>query len=422
MRALALCVAGASVIGSLFLSGTVAQASGLDIVATVNVTFSSQVVNSGEFVFVASDAEISVINVESNAIVRTVSTVAALNPQGSAIVGHKVYFANSASDNITILNTNTWTVSYLTTTGCVRPSQLLPMDSMRLVVNCVDSSSIQVIDTAADVVLQTVAVGTSPAAMSANGSKVFVPNSRSSPDSVSIVDTSVNPASVTTVVVGTQPEGTTYFDGQLFVVNFEGPSVSILMSSYPYTLNATPSVSPRPQAIAACAGKIFTANRDSGNSSVIDPTSNLVTQTIALGGTGATTHVLGVNGGHAYFLNYSLSTVSVVDCAAEVVVGAVNSASGPSSISFTCSNAYIGGLNQISVLTLPENSCSETTPVNARQRPAYLQQLPRAPGTDCNALTRPDLDWYGNQEVWEPSWAEWAVPISGGPVCTRLLE
>lgn len=351
-RSRAIALASCLVAGLSLLPGQwVSAAPTFEVAATINVTFSSQVTASDRYAFVASDTEVVVIDSESNSVVRRVSTSGALSPQDGAVVGNKVYFANVGSDNLTILDMNTWTVSYLPTIGCSLPVSLLPLSSTRMVVDCRGSDAIQVINTSTDRIIQTVGVGPGSRGMSANGNVVFVPNSFAG--SVSIVNTNDNPTTAVTVLVGTQPEWTAYLDGKIYVANFGANTVSILNGSSPYSAVATVPVGTQPQGIDPCAGMIFTANRDSGSTSVISPATNSVTNTIALAGAGAITHVMGVNGNYAFFLNFTPSTVSVVDCVTNTVAATVPSAPSPGSIAFSRAYAYVAGTNQLTAITLP---------------------------------------------------------------------
>lgn len=53
--------------------------------------------------------------------------------------------------------------------------------------------------------------------------------------------------------------------------------------------------------------------------------------------------------------------------------------------------------------------------------PDVIQQVGRLPSEDCSGLMIPELDWSGATGNWGPSWAQWAVPVTGGYVCTRRL-
>ncbi len=254
-----------------------------------------------------------------------------------------------------------------------------------MVVDCRSSGKIQVIDPSADSIVQTVTVGSGPRGMSANGSLVAVPNSFS--NSVSIVDTSVNPATVTTVPVGSQPEWTAFLGGKIYVANFAGNTVSILNGTAPYSVITTVAVGNNPQGIDPCAGNIFTSNRWTGNSSVISPTSNSVTDTIPLAGVGAITHVMGVNGNYAFFLNFSPSTVSIVDCTAKTVSATVPTATNPGSIAFSSANAYVAGSNQLTAIALASSSSDGSS--SAAPRPTTFEfPLVTADGTHCTSSSQ----------------------------------
>ena len=60
---------------------------------------------------------------------------------------------------------------------------------------------------------------------------------------------------------------------------------------------------------------------------------------------------------------------------------------------------------------------------NADQSPpVVLQQTGVLPGQRCEDLVAPELNWAGvSSGGWGQSWAEWAVPITGGAVCVREL-
>jgi hypothetical protein len=54
--------------------------------------------------------------------------------------------------------------------------------------------------------------------------------------------------------------------------------------------------------------------------------------------------------------------------------------------------------------------------------PPIMQQVGLIPGQRCNDLELPDLNWAGVSDGgWSQSWAEWAVPVTGGSVCVREL-
>ena len=92
-----------------------------ELVGTINVNFSSDIVVSGDYAYVASSSDISIIDTTTNLVIDTVATTGARAPQGAAAMGDNVYFAAATDNKLIILNTLTRTVSYLATTGCSSP-------------------------------------------------------------------------------------------------------------------------------------------------------------------------------------------------------------------------------------------------------------------------------------------------------------
>lgn len=383
-----LAIAGSLMVTAAVATPTAAQGTGpFTVAATIPVTFSSQVTATSGYAFVASSSAISVIDASTNTVARTLPTTGAIGPQGSVAVGDRVYFANNTSGTITILDTSTWTVSYLVTGMCAAPDSLLALSATRLVVGCIgqpdpvtNPGAIQVIDIGGTPsVLQTVTVGVTPATMSSSGALVYVPNSRSG--TVSVVDTSASPATEDTVSVGGQPEATTYLGGKVYVADFSGNSVTIVNASVPYSVSSSVGVGSQPQSIAACSGAVFTANRDSGSASVINATSGSVDATIPLAGAGAVTHVVRVHAGYAFFANYVTANVSIVDCSTLAVVATVPTVSGPSSFAFSSGYAYVAGSTGLTAIALTSPPTPAPPPPAPAPAPAMMPASQELVGT-----------------------------------------
>lgn len=373
------------------------------VVATLSLTFESNIVTSGNYAYVASDTNISIIDTNTNAVTATVSTASASDPRGALALGTKVYFASSGAGKLIILDTTSRTVSYMNTTGCTSPNMLIAYSSSRIAVNCHGNSSVQLIDVAGPTIAATLAVGTGPRGMSVGGDYLYVPNSGS--NTVSVVNAAAaTPTVVATVSVGSQPEYTTAYSGKVYVVNFNGNTVSIINAAN-NTVIATVAVGNNPQGIDSCQGNIFTANRWTGNSSVISPTTNAVTKTITIADVGAITHVISINGDYAYFLNSDRSSVGVVNCQTQTRVTTVSTTANPASIAFTNGYAYVTGSNVISVFTIPGSSTS----IDPSQRPPdWMKQVARKSGDTC-------------ESGWNPSWAQWPNEGTGGFVCLQVM-
>lgn len=356
-RLLVICI---TIAVAVFWGASPTNATGqFEYVGSISVTFSSDIVVSGSYAYVASSTDISVIDTNSNTVIDTIATTGARAPQGAATIGNNVYFAAATDNKLIILDTQTRTVSYLATTGCSSPSQLLVVSNTRLIANCHGSGNVQIYDVNTPAIAGTVTTGAGPRGMSTSGGLVFVPNSSAS--SMTVVNAAASPpTAVRTVIVGSQPEFTAFLDGKIYVVNFAGNTASVVDASSGSVL-ATLAVGNNPQGVAPCADNIYTSNRWTGNTSVISPSSNTVINTLTLSTVGAITHVMGVNGTYAYFLNFDRSSVSVVDCSSQSVVTTVSIQPNPMKIAFSSESAYVTGSNVISVISLGASQSGSST-------------------------------------------------------------
>jgi hypothetical protein len=85
------------------------------------------------------------------------------------------------------------------------------------------------------------------------------------------------------------------------------------------------------------------------------------------------------------------------------------------------SKSFNFSLRPVRMFTATEASGSGSSGSSQANPPDVMQQVGRGPQDRCTELTIPALDWSGATGGWAPSWAEWAVPTSGGLVCTRTL-
>ncbi len=327
------------------------------VASTIDVDYSSDIAVAGNYAYVASNSTISVLDGATGTVVDTKPTGGILSPRGVAVSGDRVFFAAADSNELLILNTPTSTVSTLSTNVagnvCDSPFSLLVVSPSRLVANCHGNNRIQVYNiSGTPSIVATYATGSSPRLMSSSGDFVFVPNHGESTMSVINIASGTN----TTVNVGANPNATAYLDGKVYTADFHGNTATISNGANFDQRVAQVSVGSNPQDIAPCQGKIFTANRWTGDTSVISPVTNTVTNTISLAGVGAITHVLGVNGKYAYFLNFDSKSVSVVDCTSETVAATLNVADNPNWIAFSNSYAYVTlNNNKVAAISIPRS-------------------------------------------------------------------
>ena len=376
-------------LGLSVLVGTPAKAAApFELVETLTVNFTSELVVSGDYAYVASSSEITVIDTRTNTIVTPTIALTGVNtPDGAATIGDKVFFAARLSNKLIVLDTTTRTVSYVDTTGCSNPSQLRAVSATRLIANCHGSGNVQVYDVAGTPsIAGTVTTGSGPRGMSVNNGLVYVPNSGT--NTVSVIDATATPpvAVGSPIIVGSQPEFTGYIEGKIFSANFAANTVSVIDATS-YTVLATLPVGNNPQGLAACGSSMYSANRWSGSTSVMSPLSNSVTDTVTLGGVGAITHVVGATSDYAFFLNFELFSASVVDCSSQQVAATVALTTKPSKVAFSSENAYVttpGGSGKVFVIALP---VSESSSVDSTSETFVDFHFFTTDGRECSAIS-----------------------------------
>lgn len=211
---------------------------------------------------------------------------AGVNPVNLALLpsAAKLYVVNRGSGSVTVISTGDNSVSATIPVGSNPVWAVASADSSRVFVVNQGSGSVSVIDATSDTVIATLTVGSSPnyAVFDARNQRVVVTNPGS--NSVSVINADpTSPAfkGVTNVGVGVNPVSVTALaDGtRLYVANTGSNSVSVINSlnlavSKTISLSSTVTVAdqtPSPVWIASDSQslKVFTANRDSQNASVI---------------------------------------------------------------------------------------------------------------------------------------------------------
>ena len=99
--------------------------------------------------------------------------------------------------------------------------------------------------------------------------------------------------------------------------------------------------------------------------------------------------------------------------------GAYMQGSGAPGTIALISKAYPFAVRPVRMFTAAVASSVSTAPASPAD---ILQQVGRLHGQVCSSLSLPALDPAGVSGGWQDSWAEWAVPVTGGPVCTRMLH
>ena len=193
----------------------------------------------------------------------------------------------------------------------------------------------------------------------------YIPNQGS--DDVSVIDTAANVV-VAVVRVGSNPIGVAANSAGtiVYVANVGASTVSVI-DTFSNTVLATVPVGSNPLGIAVNpAGTfVYVTNIDGGTVSVIDAASNAVVVTIPVGA-----HPAGVAfnpaGTFAYVAN-TIGTVSVIDAATNTVSAAIAVGSNPVGVAFNPAGtfAYVanGGDNSVSVIDTATRAVVATVPV-----------------------------------------------------------
>jgi YVTN family beta-propeller protein len=212
----------------------------------------------------------------------------------------------------------------------------------------------------------TIAVGTTPTGVAVGASKAYIANQGS--NSVSVIDLTQSPPAVAaTIPVGGMPDSAALSgDGsRLYVPNFRDGTLSIIATAT-NTVSHTVAVGSRPTGVVEVGGSVYVANLLSGTISVIDPVAGSVTRTISLPGAGTATGAApsglaaSANGQRLYANDARNGRTYVIDLAQSppVVGGFAAVGLRPAYLSLAGATGYVAnpGSNSVSVLDLSQGA------------------------------------------------------------------
>ncbi|BAN01295.1 hypothetical protein YM304_09810 [Ilumatobacter coccineus YM16-304] len=188
-----------------------------------------------------------------------------------------------------------------------------------------------------------VTVGVIPAGMTVVDDVLFVANAAS--NSVSVVDLASGTV-VATISVGASPRGVARSATDVYVANALGNTVSVIDPNDLGSGATSITVGLGPNDVAYGAGQIWVANTNFANTSgessvsVIDPSTNTVTNTILLGEPTSPTAVA-FDGTSVYLANYYSNTVDVIDPLFQTVVGTIPVGAGPWGAMFDGTSVWV---------------------------------------------------------------------------------
>src|SRR5437879_3620210 len=142
---------------------------------------------------------------------------------------------------------------------------------------------------------------------------------------------------ITGLVVGTNPNGIAYGNGNVYVANGGGNFVSVI-SNLTNSVLATVSVGANPMGIAYGNGNVYVANNGANTVSVISSATNSVLATVSVG---ASPYGVAFGIGNVYVVNLGSGSVSVISSATNSVVATIPVGTNPAWDAFDPNNGYI---------------------------------------------------------------------------------
>jgi len=180
-----------------------------------------------------------------------------------------------------------------------------------------------------------VPLGTSPSGIATGGGAVWA----ASPNQGAV--SRISPAAravVQTIQVGSSPTGVAVGAGAVWVTNYYGQTVSRINPSVDRVVQTIP-VGSAPTGVAVGDGSVWVANASDGTVSRIDAVSGAVSDTIALGGAGATDVAVGAGG--VWVSDEAGDRVVRIDPQADQVIATINVGSGPTAIAVGFGSVWV---------------------------------------------------------------------------------
>ncbi len=314
-----------------------------------------------------------------------------------------VYVANSGSNNVSVINRATNTVTSTIGVGNGPVGCVVSPDGNKVYVANINSNTVSVINTATNTVTAVVILsGTNPECMALNpdGSRLYVATRGS--NNISVVNTSL-PGTIAVIPVGSSPEGivVSYDGSRIYVANHNSNNVSVIDATT-NTVISTITVGNSPYCVALSPdGKIlYVANENSNSLSVINTITNTVINTIGVG-VNPVGLAVSSDGNRVYCTNRGNATVSVINTATYFSVATLGTGSTPSGISLGPNDTQLyvanAGSGTISVYNIPANTLAATITVGSL--PWSFGNL--ATGTGCigtpisfTITVNPFVTWY----------------------------
>jgi YVTN family beta-propeller protein len=304
------------------------------------------------FVTNQDSATVSVIDINTLAVVATIPVTA--NPKRIAAdaATHRVYLthgtAAATQGVVTVINGATNSVVTTIPVGNNPGGIASNFFIGEVYVTNNGSGTVSVISTATNAVIATIAVGGSPTSPTSNDNlrKLYVNNGN---NTISAIDENTH-AVVKVIAVGNGPVTPT-IDGQhskVYVNNLTDKTVSVIDSTTDTVIKTIAAGQGTSGAgisnfvtVNAVYRRAYLPNGADGTLTIINTDTDTVTNTVAVGATPLDA-IVDANGGNVYVVNMGSNTVSILNAATEVVIDVLAVGTAPWRI--------IDGLNHIFVL------------------------------------------------------------------------
>lgn len=245
-------------------------------------------------------------------------------------------------------------------------------DGRYLYISNQSSSAMSVVDTDTDTVTATIPVGATPfgVAVSPDGRRVYVANDGQG--NVAVIDTATNTVIATSesgdnraIAVAVNPNGR-----RVYVTTYSGNVVSVIDTARNTVIASIPVVGPSRLAVTPDGRHLYVSSTDDsgrGSTAVVDITTNRVTTTIPAGGDEVS---MAPDGHHAYVIGNGdggASTLSVIDTGTNAVISTISAGYYSYDLAVSTDGRRIyaidGGYGNLLVIDTAANTVVATIPV-----------------------------------------------------------
>lgn len=297
------------------------------------------------------------------------------------------YIANSKSNTVSVINTNTLAVEKTITVDKHPGAVAVSRDASFVYIANQESNSIWIINTATNTVIGTLVVGTNdPAAiaLSPSGDRIYVVNLNSS--KVLVYNTATFDLMASDdvggypVAIAVSPDG-----NQVYVTNSSN-SVSVINTATSNVTNIPTASNTYGVAISPDGSKAYVTMPGAGQLGVINTVSNMLIASIAVGSSPSGV-VVSPDGKTVYVANQGDNDVSVVNAASYSVIHTIPVGNAPMGISATADGGSVYVVNEQSnnVSVINTNTETVSTTIDVQSLPISLGSFINS-GTGCAGI------------------------------------